>query len=69
MDFKSQQEQFDKIKWYDSIVAGCDRCGSYEFCAVCDKAEEYPCAHAAYRNKQSVQTPIATIRLRVKKRK
>ncbi len=49
MDFKSQQDKFDDIKWYDSILAGYDRCGSYDFCGSCDKSEENPCARAAYR--------------------
>ncbi len=48
MDFKKEQEKFDAIKWYDSIVAGEDRCGSYDFCVKCNKANPYPCAYAAY---------------------
>lgn len=52
MDFKTQQDKFDKIKWYDSILAGCDRCGTYEFCIHCDKDEAYPCARAASRLKK-----------------
>lgn len=51
MDFKNQQDQFDVVKWHDSILAGEDRCGSYEFCEKCDKTERYPCARAAYRYK------------------
>ncbi len=46
MDFATQQKQFDDVKWYDSIVAGCDLCGSYEFCDACDKALDHPCARA-----------------------
>ncbi len=49
MNFKAEQERFDVIKWYDSIVAGEDRCGSYDFCGGCDKTETEPCARAAYR--------------------
>ncbi len=49
MDFKTQQDAFDGVKWYDSILAGCDRCGSYEFCHLCNKAEAYPCARAMDR--------------------
>ncbi len=67
MDFKAQQEKFDDIKWYDSIVAGFDRCGTYDFCSVCDKAEENPCARAAYRCKKPSWTRIATIRVQIGK--
>lgn len=49
MSFKSQQKQFDDIKWCDSVLAGEDKCGSYEFCGKCRKEEKYPCARAAHR--------------------
>lgn len=64
MDFKKQQERFDVIKWYDSILAGCDRCGTYEFCAVCNKEEENPCACAAYKYRKG-WVRIATIRFKI----
>ncbi len=80
MNFKNEQEKFDVIKWYDSIVAGEDRCGSYDFCASCNKAESEPCARAAFRSRpdyvadESVVeepknvTPVAVVRLRRKVR-
>ena len=49
MNYKARQDQFDNIKWYDSILAGKDQCGSYAFCGKCRKAEPYPCARAAHR--------------------
>lgn len=49
MDFKAQQKEFDDVKWYDSIVEGNDRCGTYVFCDKCIKTEEYPCARAKAR--------------------
>lgn len=49
MDFQAQQKKFDDIKWFDSIIAGEDRCGTYDFCGVCNKEETYPCARAAYK--------------------
>ncbi len=49
MNFKAEQERFDVIKWYDSIVAGEDQCGCYAFCGYCNKTETEPCARAAYR--------------------
>ncbi len=66
MDFQNEQEKFDVIKWYDSIVAGEDRCGSYEFCSVCNKAEPQPCARAAFRNQARNLTKLAVVRLRSK---
>ena len=49
MDFKTQQEQFDSKKWYDSLCAGEDMCGKYDFCIKCCKTEKYPCARASHR--------------------
>ena len=46
MSFRTEQDQFDKIKWFDSMREGRDLCGSYEFCADCDKSQDYPCAFA-----------------------
>ncbi len=66
MNFKVEQDKFDTIKWFDSIVAGEDRCGSYDFCATCNKAETEPCARAAYRSRPNRLTPIAVVRVRSK---
>ena len=49
MDLKSRQEMFDRIKWYDSLLVGEDRCGTYHFCMKCRKKEKYPCARAMAR--------------------
>ena len=49
MDFKNRQEQFDRQKWFDSVLAGEDTCGSYDFCSKCCKTEQYPCARAEHR--------------------
>ncbi len=46
MNYRVEQEKFDKVKWYDSILVGYDRCGSYDFCAECDKTQSDPCARA-----------------------
>ncbi len=68
MDLTTQQKRFDDIKWYDSIVAGCDRCGSYDFCAVCDKAQPNPCARAAeVYARQNGWVRIATVRIKIGK--
>ena len=40
----TQQKKFDGVKWFDSIRAGDDQCGSYDFCVECRKDESNPCA-------------------------
>ena len=50
MTLEKQQRVFDDVKWFDSIHAGFDRCGTYEFCASCKKAASYPCARAAKKH-------------------
>lgn len=64
MDYKRQQDRFDDIKWYDSILAGDDRCGTYEFCGKCRKTETYPCARAMHRYEKGC-VRIAVVRRRV----
>ena len=49
MNFKRQQDRFDEVKWFDSIKAGYDTCGTYAFCGACQKTETNPCARAAHR--------------------
>lgn len=62
--YKSEQDKFDNTKWYDSILAGEDRCGTYEFCGKCRKEELYPCAKAMHRNAKG-GVRVAVIRRRV----
>ena len=52
MDFQARQQTLDVIKWYDSIVAGEDRCGTYDYCDKCYKQEMYPCAKAENRKEK-----------------
>lgn len=40
------QEMIDLKKWYDSEESGRDMCGTYAFCAYCNKNESFPCATA-----------------------
>ena len=49
MIFKKQQDEFDDVKWFESIQMGEDKCGTYAFCEQCRKDEPYPCARAAHR--------------------
>lgn len=52
---KVKQDELDAIKWCDSEL-GEDKCGTYDYCAVCDKQADYPCARAFYthRNKTTI---------------
>ncbi|MBQ9113644.1 MAG: hypothetical protein IJY05_01840 [Clostridia bacterium] len=61
MDYKTQQQIFDDVKWYDSVKAGDDKCGTYAFCSRCRKEEEYPCARAKHRFERGY-VRIATVR-------
>ncbi len=63
MDFKARQNELDVIKWYDSMVAGEDQCGTYSYCVKCRKQEDNPCARAEDRmEKGYVRVAIITRR-------
>ena len=63
MTLKEEQRKFDDIKWFESIAAGEDKCGSYAFCVNCNKSLTYPCARAARRFTRGVYR-VATIVLK-----
>lgn len=65
MNLKEFQDNFDYIKWVDSMVAGEDKCGTYIFCGKCIKDELYPCARAAERFERKF-VRIAVLRRRTK---
>jgi len=46
MDYSKKQKQLDVKKWVDSEINNSDTCGTYNYCANCDKNEAYPCALA-----------------------
>lgn len=58
MNLYAEQKKFDNVKWYDSIVAGEDRCGSYVFCDKCDKTVPNPCARAMQKHKGYVRIGV-----------
>ena len=60
MTLKEEQMKFDNEKWYASIVAGEDLCGTYSFCVYCKKTLTYPCARAARKSAAPVR--VATVR-------
>ena len=63
MDFQQKQAQLDQQKWEDSIFAGEDTCGTYDFCKYCKRDEEQPCARAFYRAKEG-RIPFAKMTVR-----
>ena len=48
MALTKKQQQLDVMKWKKSEELGADACGTFDFCAMCDKALENPC-DKAYR--------------------
>ena len=44
-----RQHELDVDKWIASESAGYDPCGSFTFCARCERMESYPCARAEAR--------------------
>ncbi len=63
MTLKEEQAKFDEVKWFESIEAGEDKCGSYSFCEICNKKVSYPCARAARRFSRGVSR-VATVTLK-----
>lgn len=61
------QEMIDLKKWFDSESAGHDTCGTYEFCAFCDKALLQPCA-CAYEKAAQQSAPRQRVMPKPKKR-
>lgn len=53
------QNAIDVDKWLESEAKGYDLCGSYTYCACCDKAEEYPCANALMRMRAQEESECA----------
>lgn len=50
-----RQHVLDVDKWLASEAAGYDLCGSFTFCARCDKAETHPCARAEARHMEELE--------------
>lgn len=57
MDRVALQARLDLQKWYDSQTNGRDMCGSYAYCAYCDKTAPLPCA-TAFEKLGAPTTPI-----------
>lgn len=61
MAITKKQMELDKIKWLKSEELGYDACGSFDFCAKCDKQKENPCdkAFKAYSKKPIAKKEVA----------
>ncbi len=46
MAITKKQQELDAIKWLKSEEMGFDACGSFDYCAKCDKTNENPCDKA-----------------------
>lgn len=53
------QQMIDLKKWYDSESSGRDTCGTYDFCAYCDKSQSQPCACAYEKMKAKPAQRVA----------
>ena len=62
MTYEKQQKVFDEVKWFDSINAGADMCGTYEFCAKCKKQLTYPCARAQRKHENGDSVRVAVVK-------
>ena len=49
MAISDKQRELDKIKWEKSVMLGIDACGTFDYCVMCDKSKENPCACAFNR--------------------
>ena len=58
MALTKKQKELDVIKWEKSIAMGVDACGTFDYCAVCDKSLENPCDKAYTKfNKKAADKP------------
>ena len=46
MALTKKQKELDEQKWLKSEELGQDACGTFDYCAACDKSLENPCDHA-----------------------
>ncbi len=62
MAITKKQQELDTIKWLKSEEIGADACGSFDYCAKCNKSLENPCdkAYKAFNKKPAVKKEKAT---------
>ncbi len=61
MALTKRQKELDQIKWEKSVAQGSDACGSFDYCAVCNKNLENPCdkAFAKFNKKPAEKKAVA----------
>ncbi len=62
MAITKKQKELDEIKWLKSIELGADACGTFDYCAKCNKSLENPCekAYKKLHAKPKAAKPAAT---------
>ncbi len=60
MAITKKQKELDLAKWIKSEEIGADACGTFDYCAKCDKALENPCdkAYTAFNKKPVAKKPV-----------
>ncbi len=66
MAITKKQQELDIIKWQKSEEIGADACGTFDYCAFCDKALANPCDKAF--KKMAKETKPATAKKTCAKR-
>jgi len=56
MSISDKQRELDEAKWLKSEVLGFDACGTFDYCANCDKANENPCDVAYTAFNKTIKT-------------
>ncbi len=61
MAITKKQQELDVAKWLKSEEIGADACGSFDYCAKCDKSLENPCdkAFKAFNKKPVAKKAVA----------
>ena len=68
MAITKRQKELDLVKWLKSEEIGQDACGSFDYCACCNKALENPCDKAYLKfNKKPAKKTTATKEVAVTK--
>ncbi len=67
MAITKKQQELDVAKWLKSEEMGVDACGSFDYCAKCNKALENPCdkAYKALNKKPAVKKTAPAVKASV----
>ncbi len=69
MAITKKQQELDVMKWKKSEEIGADACGTFDFCAKCDKEVENPCdkAFKSFNKKPAEKCEVAATKAPAKK--